>query len=85
LTAVPLGRARLFSAVRGKAIPDWAHDFAQSWAEFFLKFLLADKRVTAVIPGTSNPEHMTDNLGAMRGRLPNLDERNRMAAFAETL
>ena len=85
LTALPFGRARLFSAVRGKAIPDWARDFASDWAQFFLKFLLADERVTAVIPGTSNAEHMTDNLGAMRGRLPNLDERSRMAGFAETL
>ena len=85
LTALPLGRARLFSAVRGKAIPDWAREFAQSWAQFFLKFLLADERVTAVIPGTSNAAHMTDNLGAMRGRLPDAEERKRMAAFLASL
>ena len=81
LTALPLGRARLFSTVRGKAIPDWASGFASTWAQFFLKFLLAEERVTAVIPGTSNAEHMTDNLGAMRGRLPDPDERKRMVAF----
>lgn len=85
LTALPLGRARLFNAVRGKAIPDWAREFAPSWAQFFLKFLLADERVTAVIPGTSSPEHMADNLGAMHGRLPNADERNRMVAFVAAL
>jgi aryl-alcohol dehydrogenase-like predicted oxidoreductase len=85
LTALPLGRARLFSAVRGKPVPDWASDFATSWAQFFLKFLLADERVTAVIPGTSNAEHMVDDLGAMRGRLPNPDERKRMAAFVAAL
>jgi len=85
LTALPLGRARLFDAVRGKAIPDWAHDFAPTWAQFFLKFLLADARVTAVIPGTSSAEHMADDLGAMRGRLPSADERNRMAAFVAAL
>ena len=72
-------------AVRGKPIPDWASDFAVSWGQFFLKFLLADERVTAVIPGTSKVEHMTDNLGAMRGRLPNPDERKRMAAFVAAL
>ena len=32
--------------------------------------LMADPRVTAVIPGTADPAHMTDNLGAMRGRCP---------------
>ena len=85
LTALPLGRARLFRAVRGKTIPDWAQPFAATWAQFFLKFLLADERVTAVIPGTSNAEHMADNLGAMRGRLPNQEERERMVAFAATL
>ena len=85
LTALPLGRGRLFQAVRGQPVPDWARSFASSWAQFFLKFLLADPRVTAVIPGTSNAAHMTDNLGAMRGRLPDLDERRRMIAFAEAL
>ncbi len=85
LTAVPLGRARLFGAVRGKEIPDWARPFAGSWAQFFLKYLLGDERVTAVIPGTSNPAHMTDNLGAMRGPLPDAEQRRRMAAFIEGL
>lgn len=85
LTALPLGRARLFRAVRGKAIPDWARPFAATWAQFFLKFLLADERVTAVIPGTSNAEHMADNLGAMRGRLPDPEERGRMVAFIAAL
>jgi aryl-alcohol dehydrogenase-like predicted oxidoreductase len=75
----------LFRAVRGKDIPDWAKGFAESWAQFFLKFLLADERVTAVIPGTSNPAHMADNLGAMRGRLPDEDERKRMVSFIDGL
>jgi aryl-alcohol dehydrogenase-like predicted oxidoreductase len=85
LTALPFGRGRLFRAVRGKAIPAWAQGFAGSWAQFFLKYLIADPRVTAVIPGTSDPAHMADNLGAMRGRLPDPDERRRMVAFIESL
>lgn len=85
LTATPFGRGRLFRTVRGKAVPDWAKDFAGSWAQFFLKYLLADERVTTVIPGTSNPAHMADNLGAMRGRLPDPDQRKRMVAFIESL
>ncbi|OOG54347.1 hypothetical protein B0E49_09925 [Polaromonas sp. C04] len=85
LTALPFGRARLFRAVRGKAVPDWAQDFAGSWAQFFLKYLLADERVTAVIPGTSDPAHMADNLGAMRGRLPDAAQRQRMIAFVNSL
>jgi aryl-alcohol dehydrogenase-like predicted oxidoreductase len=85
LTALPFGRGRLFRVVRGKAIPDWAKDFAGSWAQFFLKYLIADERVTTVIPGTSNPAHMEDNLGAMRGRLPDPDQRKRMVAFIDSL
>ena len=85
LTALPFGRARLFRAVKGKDVPEWARGFADSWAQFFLKYLLADPRITAVIPGTADPAHMTDNLGAMRGRLPDSQERKQMTAFADTL
>jgi len=85
LTALPFGRARLFQAVRGKEIPDWAKGFAASWAQFFLKYLLSDPRVTAVIPGTGNAAHMTDNLGAMRGALPDPDQRRKMVALVEAL
>ena len=85
LTAEPFGRGRLFRAVRGKPIPAWASDFADDWAQFFLKFLLADERVTAVIPGTADPKHMADNIGAMHGRLPDPDKRKRMVAFLESL
>jgi aryl-alcohol dehydrogenase-like predicted oxidoreductase len=85
LTALPFGHGRLFRAVRGQAIPDWATGFAGSWAQFFLKYLLGDERVTGVIPGTSDPAHMADNLGAMRGTLPDQEQRKRMAAFIDGL
>jgi aryl-alcohol dehydrogenase-like predicted oxidoreductase len=84
LTALPFGRGRLFRGVRDKPVPDWAREFADSWAQFFLKFLLGDARITAVIPGTSNPAHMADNLGAMRGRLPDAAERKRMIEWLGT-
>jgi aryl-alcohol dehydrogenase-like predicted oxidoreductase len=41
--------------------------------------------VTAVIPGSANAAHMTDNLGAMRGALPTADERRQMVQFIEAL
>ncbi|SHJ22356.1 Predicted oxidoreductase [Bradyrhizobium lablabi] len=85
LTAVPYGNGRLFRAVRGKELPDWARGFANSWGQFFLKYLLADPRVTAVIPGTADAGHMADNAGAMRGPLPDPDQRRRMIEFVETL
>ena len=85
LTALPFGRARLFRAVHGKEVPDWSRGFAESWGQFFLKYLLSDPRMTAVIPGTADPAHMTDNLGAMRGPLPDPDQRRQMVAFADAL
>jgi len=85
LTALPYGNGRLFRAVHGKELPDWARVFANSWGQFFLKYLLADPRVTAVIPGTGDPGHMADNAGAMRGPLPDPDQRRRMVEFVEAL
>jgi aryl-alcohol dehydrogenase-like predicted oxidoreductase len=85
VTAVPFGRGRLFRAVRGRPVPDWAQGFAASWAQFFLKYLLADTRVTAVIPGTADTAHMIDNLGAMRGPLPDPSQRQHMVQFVDTL
>jgi aryl-alcohol dehydrogenase-like predicted oxidoreductase len=86
LTDLPFARNRLFGAVRGQKLPEWAGDFdAASWAQFFLKYLLGNEAVTAVIPGTSSPAHMADNLGAGRGRLPDAAQRQRMVAFFETL
>jgi aryl-alcohol dehydrogenase-like predicted oxidoreductase len=75
----------LFRAVRARTVPDWAQGFAASWAQFFLKYLIADARVTAVIPGTSDARHMVDNLGAMRGALPDAAQRRRMVAYIESI
>ncbi len=86
LVNLPFGRGRLFSAVRGKPLPDWAKEFdATSWAQFFLKYLLGNEAVTCVIPGTDKAVYMVDNLGAGRGRLPDQAMRKRMAGFWQSL
>jgi diketogulonate reductase-like aldo/keto reductase len=67
----PFESGQLFGRVKGKALPAWASEFdCNSWGQFFLKFILAHEAVTCVIPGTSKPHHMLDNLGAAFGRLP---------------
>ncbi len=67
----PFEDGTLFSRVKGKTLPVWAKEFdCKSWGQFFLKFILAQPAVTCVIPGTSKPHHMLDNLGAAYGRLP---------------
>jgi len=86
LTALPFGRNSLFRAVGDKALPEWAKDFdAASWGQFFLKYLIGNAAVTAVIPGTTKAEHMDDNLAAGRGRLPDDAQRRKMVQFFETL
>lgn len=76
----PFQRAALFDRVRGKTLPDWAtvELDATSWAQLMLKFILAHPAVTAVIPATSNPRYMADNLLAGQGRLPDAAQRRRI-------
>ena len=86
LVALPFGRGRLFRTALGKPLPDWAQEFdCASWGQFFLKFVISHPAITAAIPGTSNPEHMIDNLGAARGRLPDEKMRARMIQYVQQL
>jgi aryl-alcohol dehydrogenase-like predicted oxidoreductase len=86
LVYVPFGRTRLWERVRGHEVPDWAADFdATSWAQFFLKFVIAHPAVTAATPATSRPHHMADNMGAAIGRLPDEATRRRMVEHIEAL
>lgn len=76
---LPFGRTRLWERVRGQAVPGWAAEFgARSWAQFFLKFVLAHPAVTVVTPATSKAKHMADNLGAAFGQMPDAATRQRM-------
>jgi aryl-alcohol dehydrogenase-like predicted oxidoreductase len=85
LVNLPFARGRLFRAVRGKPVPGWAADFdAPTWAQFFLKYILAAEPVNCVIPGTDKPEYMVDNLNAGRGRLPSAAMRRKMVEFIDS-
>jgi diketogulonate reductase-like aldo/keto reductase len=78
----PFSEGGLFERVRGRALPAWAAEFeCASWAQFFLKWILAHPAVTCAIPGTSRPEHLVDNMAAGRGRLPDAATRERMTAL----
>jgi diketogulonate reductase-like aldo/keto reductase len=82
----PFGGGNLFPRVRGRELPDWAAEFdCESWAQFFLKFVVAHPAVTCAIPATSNPRHAADNMGAGFGRLPDPDTRERMAGHVAGL
>ena len=81
----PFQSGRLFSAVQGKALPDWAAEFAASWGQFFLKFIVSHPAVSCAIPATSKPRHMTDNLGAGVGALPDAAMRKRMSDYFRSI
>jgi aryl-alcohol dehydrogenase-like predicted oxidoreductase len=81
----PFMAGRLFRAVAGRPLPPWAEEFADSWGQFFLKFIVSHPAVTCVIPATSKVRHMVDNAGAGFGPLPDEKSRRRMAEFADSL
>jgi len=75
----PFENGALFRDVRDRPLPDWAAEFdCESWAQFSLKYILAHPAVTCVIPATSNPKHVADNMGAGTGRLPDDATRQRI-------
>lgn len=81
----PYQAGRLFGAVRGRELPGWATEFAASWGQFFLKFIISHPAVTCVIPATSQAKHMRDNLEAGFGELPDAATRERMIRFVKEL
>ncbi|WP_286975277.1 aldo/keto reductase [Pseudomonas sp.] len=72
----PFMRGELLGRIKGQPLPEWAIEVdATSWAQLLLKFILSNPAATVVIPATSTPRYMADNIKAGMGRLP--DERNR--------
>jgi diketogulonate reductase-like aldo/keto reductase len=82
----PFEEGALFRRVRGQPLPAWAAEAGiASWAQFFLKWILAHPAVSCVIPATSKLAHLEDNLGAARGALPDAALRRRMQAHVAAL
>jgi diketogulonate reductase-like aldo/keto reductase len=83
---VPFAKAELFKKTSGIALPEWATEFdCDSWAQFFLKYVISHPAVTCVIPRTGKPHHMADNLKAGFGALPDQPTRLKMEALVEAL
>jgi diketogulonate reductase-like aldo/keto reductase len=73
LVNLPFGQGRLLKSVRGKPVPQWLREAGcETWSQVLLKFTLAHKAVTCVIPGTGNADHMAENCRAGDG--PMLEE-----------
>ncbi|MGI9234488.1 MAG: aldo/keto reductase [Woeseiaceae bacterium] len=81
----PFQSGRLFRHVANQPLPGFASEFADSWGQYFLKFIISHPAVTCAIPATSKPHHMIDNLSAGFGALPDAKMRRRMSDFFESL
>ena len=83
---VPFGRTRLWARVRGREVPEWAQEFgADTWGQFFLKFVISHPAITCVTPATSKAANMLDNIGAAYGDLPDAAMRKRMIDYVDAL
>jgi aryl-alcohol dehydrogenase-like predicted oxidoreductase len=86
LVYLPFGRSRMWQRIGDRELPEWAAEFdAHTWAQFMLKFIVANPAVSVACPGTGDPEHMVDNLGGGRGRLPTADHVRRMIEWEASL
>ena len=82
----PFQGGALFERFARRPLPPWAATFdCVNWAQFFLKFIVSHPGVTCAIPATSRVDHMVENMGAARGRLPDPATRRRMIRYVEGL
>jgi diketogulonate reductase-like aldo/keto reductase len=82
----PFQGGELFAKVDGKPLPGWAGEIdCRNWAQFFLKFIISHPTVTCAIPATSRVEHMRENMGSLRGRLPDSELRSKMLAYYQNI
>ncbi len=82
----PFEKGELFGLVKGKSLPSWAAEYdINSWGQYFLKYIISHPAVNCVIPGTSNPKHVADNMGAGYGKLPDEAGRKKMISHLQQL
>ncbi len=82
----PFQRGGLFQRLAHHPLPAWAAEIdCANWAQVFLKLVVSHPALTCAIPATSRVDHMRQNMGALRGRLPDTALRRRMIATVEAL
>ena len=82
----PFMNGTYFDRLEGEQLPEWTREFdCESWAQFSLKYILANEALTCVLTETTNPTHMAENARAAIGRMPHEAERARMRELIERL
>lgn len=83
---MPLEKGRLHQLVGDRPLPGFAAELGiRSWSQYFLKWVISHPAVTVVLPATSVPDHLTDNMQACRGPLPDAAIRTRMVEHMQTV
>jgi diketogulonate reductase-like aldo/keto reductase len=82
----PFREGALIRHVKRYPLPAWAAEFdCANWAQVLLKFIVSHPAVTCAIPATTRVDHVQENMGAARGRLPDEAMRRRIIAHVERL
>ena len=75
----PFRRGALISRMQGRPLPDFAAEIGvTTWPQYLLKWIISNPAVTVAIPATGNPVHMTENMAAMSGPMPDAAMRRKM-------
>jgi diketogulonate reductase-like aldo/keto reductase len=82
----PFQEGALIDRVMRHELPEWAAEIdCATWAQLLLKFVVSHPAVTCAIPATSRVDHLAENMGALRGKLPDAQMRRRMIRHVEAL
>ncbi|MDJ0880218.1 MAG: aldo/keto reductase [Gammaproteobacteria bacterium] len=82
----PFSGGDLFDDYEHQPLPEWSHEIdCHNWAQFFLKFVVSHPAITCAIPATSRVDHMLENMGALKGPLPEADMRKEMLKYVSRL
>lgn len=82
----PFQRGALIDRLQGRPLPPFAAEIgAANWAQILLKWIAAHPAVTCAIPATTRVDHMTENMEAGRGRMPDAKLRKKISAYVGSL
>jgi diketogulonate reductase-like aldo/keto reductase len=82
----PFRQGDLIQQLQRHRLPAWAAEIdCDSWAQVALKFIVSHPAVTCAIPATTRVDHVRQNMGAARGRMPDAAMRQRIAAHVAAL
>ena len=80
----PFMNGSYFERLQDTPLPEWASEFdCNSWAQFSLKYILANPLITCVLTETGNPLHMAENAMTASSQLPDEAARKRMTEYID--